>query len=165
MEELNFIQSDEGTPQGSIISPILCNVALNGLENKIKDANPRFKGISQGVHIIRYADDMIITSRTPENARTNRGIVEEFLEERGLQLNLEKTKITHIKEGFDFLGFNFKRVPLRRKFNHEADQDTVLIIQPNAKGVIKLKDKIRGIIKMKNPMEKMVTELNPILRG
>ena len=64
MEESNFIVTDVGTPQGGIMSPTLCNVALNGLEKVIRKANPLIKGISPGVHIIRYADDIIITSKT-----------------------------------------------------------------------------------------------------
>lgn len=165
LEELNYIQTDEGTPQGSIISPILCNVALNGLEKIIKEANPLIKGISQGVHIIRYADDMIVTSRTPEIAKKNREIIAKFLEERGLQLHPDKTKITHIKEGFDFLGFNFCRKPVRREINQDTDQETVLIIKPNEKGINNIMNKIKKFIKKDNPMEYIVKKVNPILRG
>ena len=70
MEELNFIAVDEGTPQGGIMSPTLCNVALNGIEEVIKKANPSIKGIRPGVNVIRYVDDMIITGKTREIART-----------------------------------------------------------------------------------------------
>lgn len=111
MEELNYIAIDEGTPQGGIMSPTLCNVALNGIEGLIKKENPLKKGISPGVHVIRYADDMIITSKTKEIAIKNKKILSEFLIERGLELNENKTLLTHIKTGFDFLGFNIKRVP------------------------------------------------------
>ena len=75
MEESNFIVTDVGTPQGGIMSPTLCNVALNGLEKVIKKANPLIKGISPGVHIIRYADDMIITAKTQEVAIKNKQIL------------------------------------------------------------------------------------------
>ena len=106
MEELNFTESTEGTPQGGIMSPTLSNIALNGIEEVIKKANPLIKGISQGVTLIRYADDMIITARTQESAIKNKEILSKFLAERGLELNEQKTKITHIKQGFDFVGFN-----------------------------------------------------------
>ena len=102
MEELNFIESTEGTPQGGIMSPTLCNVALNGLEETIKKANPLIKGISQGVNVIRYADDMIITARTQEVAIKNKEILAKFLSERGLELNDKKTFITHIKKVLTF---------------------------------------------------------------
>lgn len=110
MYEMNHIESEEGTPQGGIISPTLCNIAMNGIEKVIREANPLQKGISQGVHIIRYADDMIITAKSKEIARKNEQILREFLVKRGLKLNDEKTVITNIKEGFDFLGFNIKRL-------------------------------------------------------
>lgn len=76
----------------------------------MKEANPLKRGISPGVHVIRYADDMIITGKTQEIAVKNKQILSEFLAERGLILNEKKTLITHIKEGFDFLGFNIRRL-------------------------------------------------------
>lgn len=109
MEELNYLETDMGTPQGGIMSPTLSNVALNGIEEVIKDAFPKIKGISPGVHIIRYADDMIITGKTKEIVLKAKTILAKFLAERGLELNEKKTLITHIKDGFDFLGFNIKR--------------------------------------------------------
>lgn len=110
MEEMNYVNTEEGTPQGGIISPILCNIALNGLEELIRKANPLKKGISPGVHVIRYADDMIITGKTQEIVNKNKDILREFLRERGLELNEKKTLVTHIKNGFDFLGFNIRRM-------------------------------------------------------
>ena len=110
MEALNYIETEEGTPQGGIMSPTLCNIALNGVEDYIKDANPIKKGISPGVHVIRYADDMIITGKSQEICLRNKIILKEFLEKRGLQLNEKKTLITHIKTGFNFLGFNIRRM-------------------------------------------------------
>ena len=74
MEELNHIETTEGTPEGGIISPTLCNVALNGVEKAIGKANPNKRGISAGVHVIRYADDLIITSKSKEIAFKNKDI-------------------------------------------------------------------------------------------
>jgi RNA-directed DNA polymerase len=110
MEELNFIKTTDGTPQGGIISPTLCNIALNGIEELIRKSNPLKRGISPGVHVIRYADDMIITGRTPEVIMKNKLILSEFLKDRGLHLNEKKTLVTNIKDGFDFLGFNIRRM-------------------------------------------------------
>jgi RNA-directed DNA polymerase len=104
------METDAGTPQGGVISPLLCNVALNGIEKHIKRANPLIKGISSGVNVIRYADDMIITGKSKEIAIKNQKLLREFLKERGLELNENKTLITHIKTGFDFLGFNIRRM-------------------------------------------------------
>lgn len=165
MENMNYSDTSEGTPQGGVISPTLANIALNGLEGIVKKANPLKKGISAGVHVIRYADDMIITGRTEEVLKKNKEILENFLKERGLQLNQEKTLMTNINEGFDFIGFNLRRRPWKAKFNKVADQDTVLVIKPSKKGIDKLKQSIREVIGMNKPLIKIISELNPILRG
>ena len=165
MEEMNYMDVSEGTPQGGIISPLLCNIALNGLEELIKKSNPSKKGISPGVHVIRYADDMIITGKTQEIVLRNKKILKEFLKERGLELNENKTLVTHIKTGFDFLGFNIRRIKWHPELNKDTDQDTVLIIKPTVKGVKKLMTSINKIIVMNKPIRKIISELNPILRG
>lgn len=165
MEELNYFETTEGTPQGGIISPTLCNIALNGIEEVIKKANPLKKGISAGVHVIRYADDMIITGKTEEIVKRNRHLLADFLKERGLSLNEKKTLITHVKNGFDFLGFNIKRMPWDPLLNKETEQETVLIIRPSKKGIDKLKDSLRKIIVMNKPLVKIISEANPIIRG
>ena len=165
MEQLNYMETDAGTPQGGVISPLLCNVALNGIEEYIKKDNPRFRGMSSGVHVIRYADDMIITGKSKEIAIKNQKLLREFLIERGLELNENKTLITHIKNGFDFLGFNIRRMKWNARLNNNTDQETVLIIKPSVKGIKKLKSSINKIIVMNKPIRKIISELNPILRG
>lgn len=165
MEEMNYISVEEGTPQGGIISPILCNIALNGLEELIKKTNPLKKGISPGIHVIRYADDMIITGKTHDILIKNKKTLVEFLKERGLELNEKKTLITHIKDGFNFLGFNIRRMEWKSELNKNTEQDTVLIIKPSNKGIDKLKDSIKKIIIMNKPIQKIISEINPILRG
>lgn len=110
MEELNYQDTTEGTPQGGVMSPTLGNIALNGIEKLIKEKVPKIKGISQGIHVIRYADDTIITGKSKEILIKCRTILSEFLAERGLELNNNKTLITHIRDGFDFLGFNIRRM-------------------------------------------------------
>jgi len=165
MEELNYLETTEGTPQGGIISPMLCNIALNGIEEVIRKANPNKRGISAGVHTIRYADDLIITGKNREIAYKNKDILSAFLKERGLTLNENKTKVTHIREGFDFLGFNIRRMKSNPKLNRDTEQETVLIIKPRQKSIMKLKSSIRKVIVMNKPLEKIITEANPILRG
>jgi RNA-directed DNA polymerase len=165
MEGLNYTEPEGGTPQGSIISPTLCNVALNGIEELIKKSFPLRKGISPGVHIIRYADDMIITGKTKEIVLTCKDILSKFLAERGLELNEKKTLITNIKEGFDFLGFNIKRQAWHNEYNNKTEQETVLIIKPSKKGMNKLMDTIKGIITINKPIQRIITQINPVLRG
>ena len=93
-----FYSSEKGIPQGSCISGIICNMVLDGLERVLKD---RF---NDTVHIIRYADDFIITGISKASLQIVVPVVECFLSERGLSLSYEKTKITHLKDGFSFLG-------------------------------------------------------------
>jgi Retron-type reverse transcriptase len=165
MEEMNYKNTEEGTPQGGIISPMLCNIALNGLEKLIKSIIPKRKGIGGGVHVIRYADDIIILGKSKDILLTIKKGLNEFLNERGLKLNDKKTSIIHIKTGFDFLGFNIRRMKYNPKFNKQTTQETVLVIKPSKKGVQRLKDNIRSIIDKNKPIEALIRDLNPILRG
>jgi len=97
--------TEEGTPQGGIISPVLANMTLDGLQSKI---NQRFK--RKKINYVRYADDFIVTGESKEILDNEvKPLIEEFLKERGLVLSQEKTKITHIDEGFNFLGFNIRK--------------------------------------------------------
>ena len=82
---------------------------------------------------------MIITGKSKEIAIKNQELLREFLIERGLELNENKTLITHIKTGFDFLGFNIRRMKWNARLNSKTDQETVLIIKPSIKGIKKLK--------------------------
>lgn len=106
--------TEEGTPQGGIISPTLANMALDGLqgllENCIKKYKKNYKQIYSKIHLVRYADDFIVTAKDKETIElVILPLVRKFLAERGLTLSEEKTKITHISEGFDFLGFNIRK--------------------------------------------------------
>ena len=94
----------DGTPQGGIISPVLANMTLDGLYKKLRDKYPQ-KQNGGLVNLVRYADDFIVTGRTRELLEGEvKPLIEEHLKKRGLELSPEKTKITHINEGFDFLG-------------------------------------------------------------
>jgi len=141
--------TEDGTPQGGIISPVLANLALDGLEQKLRSKTGT-------VNVVRYADDFIVTGRTKELLETKvKPLIEEHLKERGLELSPEKTKITHIEEGFDFLGWNV------RKYNG------TLLIKPSKKNIKNFLDKIRKTINT-NPTAKagnLVVLLNPVIRG
>ena len=152
--------TDEGTPQGGIISPTLANMTLDGIQKLLEEKfkKRKIKGVEfcPKIHLVRYADDFIITGRSKEVLETEiKPLISEFLAERGLTLSEEKTKVTHINDGFDFLGFNI------RKFN-----DT-LLTQPSEKGVQKFLEKIRTIIETKKSIkqESLIRVLNPIITG
>jgi RNA-directed DNA polymerase len=112
LEKGKLFPTEEGTPQGGIISPVLANMALDGLEALLLKHFP--KGLSQGknalVNLVRYADDFVITGFSRELLENEvKPLVEAFLQERGLRLSPEKTLITHIDDGFDFLGQNVRK--------------------------------------------------------
>jgi len=109
MEDNAYYATEKGTPQGGIISPVLANLALDGLEECVKEAagkpRPRPKA-----HVIRYADDLVATARTREMLEDQIiPAIETFLQQRGLRLSEEKSKIVHIDDGFDFLGANVRK--------------------------------------------------------
>jgi RNA-directed DNA polymerase len=100
---------DQGTPQGGVVSPLLANIALNGIES-IHSYNTRYnsKGIPTGDHkepSIRYADDMVIILRPEDDAEAILSDISEFLASRGMQVSKSKTKVTATTDGFDFLGW------------------------------------------------------------
>lgn len=152
MEDGLLYPSHKGTPQGGIISPTLANMTLDGLERVIRSAVPR----RCRVNFIRYADDFIVTGKSRRILeRSIRPAIEEFLAERGLSLSPEKTAITHIKEGFTFLGQTYRKT------------GNVLHITPAKEGVLALKRKVGTLIRrhVSAPMPVLVRKLNETLRG
>ena len=161
IETRRLFPTEEGTPQGGTISPTLMNMTLDGLERLLKEKLPTRKKINGKTHFnkmnfVRYADDFIITGESPEFLRNEvLPIVREFLTERGLQLSEEKTVITHIDDGFDFLGKNI------RKYNGK------LLIKPSKIASKSFLGKVRDIIKDNKSakQEILIHKLNPVIRG
>jgi len=157
MEEHRWYPTEEGVPQGAPISPVIANMALDGLEKYLRERLPkRNEGQKTKVNLVRFADDFIITGYSKafleENVKT---LVEQFLQERGLELSSEKTTITHIQEGFDFLGQNI------RKYGNK------LLIKPSKKSIRSLLEKVRRLMKA-NPQAQaanLIRRLNPLIRG
>jgi RNA-directed DNA polymerase len=157
MEQAILYPTDEGTPQGGIISPVLANWALDGLEVRLRERfAPKRGGGSLRVHLVRYADDFIVTGCSRELLEQEvQPLVVDFLRERGLELSVEKTRITHIENGFDFLGQNV------RKYRDK------LLIMPAATSVKTFLNHIREIIKVNRQATagKLIAQLNPVIRG
>ncbi len=154
MEDNAYFETEEGTPQGGIISPILCNMALDGLEQAARSAVS--KSQSWKINVVRYADDFIITGASKELLEKEvKPTVVQFLATRGLILSEEKTHICHIDEGFDFLGVNI------RKYSGK------LLIKPAAGKVRGFRIKIREFIKnnLSAPLVPFLKQLNSMLRG
>jgi RNA-directed DNA polymerase len=150
--------TDTGAPQGGIISPVIANMTLDGLEKRLRnrfggrhsDKSKKFK-----VNLIRYADDFVITGASPDVLAEARSIAEDFLRERGLALSPEKTRVAHVRQGFDFLGWTF------RKF------DRIFLIKPSKKNVQAFLRKIRNIIKQGQTAKQdvLIERLNPVIHG
>lgn len=166
-------ESIEGTPQGGAISPLLCNIALNGLEETIRKCFEKSRnkvdketGERSKVNVIRYADDLVVTGSSKAILETAKQKLKEFLAIRGLKLKDSKTRVINIKQGFDFLGYNIQRYdkdPGRNRRNRNIE--TTLIIKPTAEAERKLKKKIHEEIKPNKSIKSIIRTLNPILRG
>jgi RNA-directed DNA polymerase len=158
MEKGQLFPTEAGTPQGGVISPVLANMALDGLERAIRATNPKttVRGQRAKINLVRYADDFIITGASRELLENEvKPLVEAFLRERGLQLSPEKTLIMHIDDGFDFLAQNI------RKYNGK------LLIKPSKRSIQKFIRRVRGIIKNNPhlPTHRLIAILTPIIRG
>jgi RNA-directed DNA polymerase len=131
-----FNPTETGTPQGGVISPLLANIGLHGLEDMVLSIKPTYtKRSREKFGLIRYADDFVITARDKENLLLLQTQLQQWLSERGLELSEEKTKITSIDEGFDFLGFN------SRYYGGK------LLIKPSKKKVLDFCKRIGNIVK------------------
>ncbi|MDE7243115.1 MAG: group II intron reverse transcriptase/maturase [Oscillospiraceae bacterium] len=156
--------TEDGTPQGGVISPILANMALDGMEEILSD---RFNINSRGrydrnwkrrykVNLVRYADDFIVTAATKEVAEQAKTVLCDFLKTRGLELSEEKTVITHIEDGFDMLGWTF------RKFKGK------LIVKPSKKSVKAIIASLSETILRRGKawkQEILIEKLNQKIRG
>jgi RNA-directed DNA polymerase len=153
--------TEEGTPQGGSISPALMNMTLDGLERILKKRFPARRTAAgktayDRINFVRYADDFIVTGQDPDTLRSEvMPLIEDFLKERGLQLSEEKTVITKISDGFDFLGQNV------RKYNGK------LLIKPSKNAVKSFLKKVRTIIKENKTAKQdlLIRKLNPVIRG
>jgi RNA-directed DNA polymerase len=168
-----FHHTDRGTPQGGTISPLLANIALDGMEKVLSQYTKtktykslhkkgKYKGqertskVKSGKYgFIRYADDFVVTSQAKEDIEAIIPILEEWLMERGLELNKEKTNIVHIEQGFNFLGFNI------RQFNGSC------FSFPQKEKIKSFLRNIRQWLKINHNAkpEAIIKHLNPILTG
>jgi RNA-directed DNA polymerase len=150
----------EGTPQGGIISPTLANATLDGMEKLVKERYHniqvwRGKIYRPKVNLIRYADDFVVTAQNRETLEDIKTLLANFLAQRGLTLSEEKTLITHISNGFDFLGFNI------RKYNGK------LLIKPSKKSQKKITEKLHEVTFSNKAASQcsLIEKLNPVITG
>lgn len=161
-----FYVTDSGTPQGGIISPLLSNIALHGLgefleqfmtKKMVFDAKGKrlWQDTFNRYGFIRYADDFLVTAKKKEDIEFILPYIQGWLNKRGLELNQEKTRVVHISEGFNFLGYSIKRYK------------KVHLVKPQKEKVIKLLRELREWLKSHPSAtpEQVVKHFNPILRG
>jgi RNA-directed DNA polymerase len=162
MERGRIHKTETGVPQGGVISPLLFNIALHGVESVLGIRYDNW-GRNQSKHaIVRYADDMVAFCESKEDAEEVMQILQNWLKERGLELSPEKTKIRHLSDGFDFLGFN-----IRQYKSQHTRTGRKLLIKPRKESVQKLRDKLRKTwysLKGQN-VSAIVRKLNPVIRG
>jgi RNA-directed DNA polymerase len=163
VEKGKLFPTEEGTPQGGIISPTLANLALDGLEELLEQKfdSSAWEARKNKVHFSRYADDFVITGFSKELLENEvKPLVSDFLASRGLALSEEKTKVTHISEGFDFLGQNV------RKYRHGRPNEK-LLIKPSEKNVSTFLQEVREKIRQLRgaPQSLVIETLNPKILG
>jgi len=155
-----FAPTEEGTPQGGIISPCLLNVALHGLEEaagvRYRDGEHADHARNRSPVLVRYADDFVACCFTEQQAQGVRERLTGWLAERGLSLNEDKTRVVHLTQGFDFLGWNFRRYPSRK-----------LLIKPSKAAIRKHRGKLAAEMRRLrgSNARAVIATLTPLIRG
>lgn len=155
VEGFLFSRTEEGTPQGGVVSPLLMNIALHGMGDAI-DANlPTELRRKHAPALVRYADDFVVLCTTREQAQEMKSRLADWLAPRGLHFNEEKTSVRHLSEGVDFLGFNVRRY-------HDK-----MIIKPSDDALRRARKRVKAIVREHRgrPPEDLVLALSPFLRG
>jgi RNA-directed DNA polymerase len=185
IDSKRLFPTDEGTPQGGVCSPLLANIALHGMEERIKQAFPekeiwkknRRVGRRNAAHLIRFADDFVILHEDLEVVQQCQRIICEWLKELGLELKPSKTRISHTlyqhdrSTGFDFLGFTIRQFPVGK---YQSGKNTVgkplgfkTLIKPSKESLNKHREKIKKIINVHKASTQLtlINELNPVITG
>jgi len=160
--EGRLFPTERGTPQGGVASPLLSNILLTPFDREMR---------RKGYQLTRFADDWVITCRSAEEARAALAAATRVLEALGVCIHPQKTRIVHVKHGFDFLGFKIKRG--RRAMSLPAAKirsrvsSGALYAFPREKSIQHFKDQIRGLTRRKAPVatEELIEQINPVLRG
>ncbi|AMW28862.1 group II intron reverse transcriptase [Limnospira platensis] len=177
-----FENTEAGTPQGGVISPILANIALLGMIRLIEKLYPRKSDNRPFARVIRYADDFVVISKDLEIIEQCQTAISKWLKPIGLEIKPEKTRICHTlnhieyngkaeEPGFDFLGFNIRQYPVGKyktgKTPHGKPLGHKTHIKPSYKAVKAHTEVIKGVIKQHKtaPQSTLISRLNPIIRG
>ena len=168
MDKNTLLPTEEGTPQGGIISPLLANIALHGMENRIIQYAESLPGIKQknksALSLIRYADDFVIIHKDLEVVEECQRIIVDWLNDIGLKLKPNKTKLVHTTKGFDFLGFNIRQYTVGK---HQSKKGFKTIIKPSKRKVKEYYERLSSKIDKHRaaPQIALIEHLKPIVRG
>lgn len=179
IDNKQLFPTSEGTPQGGVISPLLANIALHGMENRITQAFPKrnvykrgqYAGISSAAHLIRYADDFVIIHEDITVVSRCKEIISEWLKDMGLELKPSKTRLTHTLDkyddeepGFNFLGFNIRQFKVGK---YNSKQGFKTIITPSKEKQRMHYERIASTINDHKaaPQMALIKNLNPIIKG
>ena len=156
-------ETPAGTPQGGVISPLLANIALHGMEQALGVRYSSQGQIISDRAVVRYADDFVVFCESRADAEAAKAELEGWLAHRGLSLSEEKTRVVHLTEGFDFLGFNIRHyaAPQTSRSGYK------LLIKPSKKSVAAMRAQLRTEWrKLKGQdVQTVLKRLNPIIRG
>lgn len=161
VEEGKLFPTSQGTPQGGVISPLLSNIYLTSFDNKM---------VEKGFKLTRFADDWLVTCKTRTEAEQALKEARKILEELGLTIHPEKTRIVHISWGFEFLGYKLKQGKGRKlskdKIKKKANPQNIYAV-PTQKSIDRFKEKIRAKTKRKIPLtlQDIIDGINPVIRG
>jgi RNA-directed DNA polymerase len=160
--EGRLFPSERGTPQGSVVSPLLSNILLTPFDQEMR---------RKGYRLTRYADDWVVTCQTAAEARAATTAALRILEQLGVQLHPQKTRIVHVRNGFEFLGYKIKRGRRRLRLSpgkiRSSIQAGALYAYPREKSIRHFMDQVRALTKRRVPLQtkELIEQLNPVLRG
>ena len=169
LEDRVYYDTESGTPQGGVISPLLANIAFHGMEQALgvrywvrRNRTYATELSPQSVGLVRYADDFVVFCRSREEAEQAQGTLELWFQDRGLTFSPEKTRIVNLDEGFDFLGFNVRQY----KVSH-SKSGYRLLIRPNKDSVQAIKRKLKHAFRERRGfrVDAVIGTVNPIIRG
>ena len=160
VEQGRLHRTEDGVPQGGVVSPLLLNVALHGMEmaagvRYYQTGNSAGKAMMGSPVLIRYADDFVALCHTREEALEVKARLAKWLAPRGLAFNEDKTRVVSLAEGFDFLGFNVRRYSGK------------LLIKPSKAAIRRIRERLRTELRALrgHSAKAVIRKLNPIIRG
>ena len=157
-----FYPTERGTPQGSVVSPLLSNILLTPFDRDMR---------RRGYQVTRFADDWVITCKSAAEARAAMEAARRILKQLGVELHPQKTRIVHVRYGFEFLGYKIKRGERKLYLPESKIRSRIrggeLYAYPKEKSIRRFMDQVRQRTKRKVPLttQELIAELNPLLRG